>query len=923
MKHFQFLRPLTTAFLFALLGLNGCNFGTAPGGTEGEGLTGILVDSHSKVAANIRVRVYPDNPAALHKGAAVLPHTDSAVTNSLGRFEFKNLTPGTRYNLAASLSRGDTIFSLFIQNILYPGGRQDLGTKALAISGGITLRVQVNGSDATDSIVCSIAMSPFQALVSDSGICVLNGLPPGVFQITVTSPDFHVALSDAVTVVQGVLSNGGSLQITPIDEPITPATQYFGLRSSTAALWTFNAYGANSPPYSFTDIGPRGAALQSSVRMPLAVSPHGFAVEFENTTPPRRDYFLAPSDTAYDPNRTKWLTVEARVYLTTYPSTANAGSVGQVAGIIAGPKLLIGADGSLQASGLNKSVGESATMRYPRSAAGTVPLGKWVNLAMTVDVASSQLYAYVDGKPVQLTWPSTYSRGVGAPVPINNFTVGGSVFDQPFNGMLDEVRVSNAAVLGVGLPLIIPPLDSATILPNDSTSDPDDALKAWWDFEEGSGTQILDKSGNGHHGTLTGAATWATDGIYGKSLHLSGAGGVEIPASAAFEGLTDFTISTWVWQDIQTLDEPVFEFAQADSFPGTSLWVNTAGYQTVTPGSIYGNLNSTTWQATEILVPAGANSVAPLSQWNHIVMTYKSSTHVGRVYVNGTQRASATVPSNLVPSTFGKFYLGYRIPTSRADRKGATLRGRLDEIKIYGATLTSAQVEDLYAATPTLPRIAVVANADVTISSSVPGFSDVNGYSNKNRGKEGGMGPGSYDVNSTSRSLVHFKIPESYTDAKISKAVIRLTNQGWTKKNVTAPYRVDLHRMLKSWKEGTGSDVVANSATVDGATGLERFWGNQDGSEDWSQVLVGLNDIDAASLKASSLTKSPGDMAFWDFDVTELAKSWASDSTQNFGVIMVTDFPASNALVADYPVFNTRDVAVADSLKPLLILNGD
>ena len=28
---------------------------------------------------------------------------------------------------------------------------------------------------------------------------------------------------------------------------------------------------------------------------------------------------------------------------------------------------------------------------------------------------------------------------------------------------------------------------------------------AYWDFEEGGGTQVVDKSGNGHNGTITGS----------------------------------------------------------------------------------------------------------------------------------------------------------------------------------------------------------------------------------------------------------------------------------------------------------------------------------------------------------------------------------------------------------------------------------
>jgi hypothetical protein len=213
--------------------------------------------------------------------------------------------------------------------------------------------------------------------------------------------------------------------------------------------------------------------------------------------------------------------------------------------------------------------------------------------------------------------------------------------------------------------------------------------------------------------------------------------------------------------------------------------------------------------------------------------------------------------------------------------------------------------------------------ADANVAGPMPGYPDNNGLLNRNGGTIGTISSGAYDVYGGGRGLVRFAIPPQYTAANITRAVLRLTVKNWEIRNVHAPYRLDLHRLLKSWKEGAGTETnQVNSAQVDGITGRERFWGAQDGSEDWSEQLVGLKDNDAASAASATLSKPSGSMEAWSFDVTALAKAWAADSAGNFGVILVTGIPADNDAVFDFPIFYAKEAAVADSLKPTLILNG-
>lgn len=68
---------------------------------------------------------------------------------------------------------------------------------------------------------------------------------------------------------------------------------------------------------------------------------------------------------------------------------------------------------------------------------------------------------------------------------------------------------------------------------------------AVWSFEEGQGDQVLDSSGNGHHGMIVDGAKWNPNGKFGGAMEFDGVGSyVEVPASDAFD-LTEFTVELW------------------------------------------------------------------------------------------------------------------------------------------------------------------------------------------------------------------------------------------------------------------------------------------------------------------------------------------------------------------------------------------
>lgn len=146
------------------------------------------------------------------------------------------------------------------------------------------------------------------------------------------------------------------------------------------------------------------------------------------------------------------LTYEARIWLDAYPSASlwNGGSalIGQYTGL----KLMIDKDGRIQAAAQS---GDGADWFWypPVSDVGVVPLGRWVNVAVSAVRNGSQLYAYVDNVPVavynELTPGSTLRPSSTSQFP---FTIGNDGQDnQPFPGRVDEIRISKGLPLGPGV----------------------------------------------------------------------------------------------------------------------------------------------------------------------------------------------------------------------------------------------------------------------------------------------------------------------------------------------------------------------------------------------------------------------------------------------------------------------------------------
>jgi hypothetical protein len=206
-------------------------------------------------------------------------------------------------------------------------------------------------------------------------------------------------------------------------------------------------------------------------------------------------------------------------------------------------------------------------------------------------------------------------------------------------------------------------------------------LHARLSFDEGTGANAADASGNGHAGTLVGGASWAT-GKTGAAASLDGSTGyVALPAGLVTD-LADFTVAAWVYWKATRTWERLFDF-------GTG----TGQYMMLTPRAGSGNVRF----AVTLNTGVGEQSIEgagalPTGRWVHVAVTLAGGT--GTLYVDGvavgTNASMVHAPFRLGPTS--QNWIGRS--QYAADPH---LNGLVDDFRVYRGALTAAEVAALAA----------------------------------------------------------------------------------------------------------------------------------------------------------------------------------------------------------------------------------
>nr|CEL18799.1 Chitinase [Kibdelosporangium sp. MJ126-NF4]CTQ96348.1 Chitinase (EC 3.2.1.14) [Kibdelosporangium sp. MJ126-NF4] len=196
----------------------------------------------------------------------------------------------------------------------------------------------------------------------------------------------------------------------------------------------------------------------------------------------------------------------------------------------------------------------------------------------------------------------------------------------------------------------------------------DPSLVAAYSFDDGGGSALIDRTGKGHNGVLSGAS-WTT-GHTGGALSFNGVDNLVTVADAPDLRLSNaMTLEAWVrptnvtdWRTVVLKERPDnLSYGLYSSGPGySSAWFTSSGGDRSVNG------------------PALAANA-----WSHLAVTYDGTTL--RLYVNGDQAATAPAAGPMISST-SPLRLGGNLLWNEY------FAGQLDDVRVYNRALSAAEV---------------------------------------------------------------------------------------------------------------------------------------------------------------------------------------------------------------------------------------
>lgn len=553
-----------------------------------------------------------------------------AATDGQGRYSFKDLDSGT-YNLSASIRQGQDTLVAYRFNIEFKR-KLFLGTDTLVNPGRIEVKI-VSGGKPVSQVSCYIPGTSYIAISDKDGICMISDIAPGAYDVAFLHPTFSAGDVKQVTVRPGglVILDDVRAEIDPAKAPPTPENLSSEYDTATGLV---------SLHWGNVDV----SDLDGYV---LYRDTAGSVVASRLTTG-----FLIKDTVYQDPvygNLQDTSTRNLQYKIQSQDKQGNVSLFGVFPPIrVERPNLPARPDP------LNGATGVSVS-----------PLLSWApvsgaNVAYTV-------YLGLDPVPENIA---------GSGLTADSIRVSGLKKSSRYYW---RVAVENGGVKTAG------PIWSFTTGSEDPPKTYD--LVAYWDFNEGTGLILGDKSGHGHAGKIQGAE-W-TSGIEGKALSFDGVKDrVEVPFLSDLNA-SEFTLSAWIKTDEKGHSQSIIDRVTPDG----AKW----NYRMLIPNrndSIEGHpvprdvIESDTkdnFTSHWDYIAFGKTAVTD-GTWHQVVATQKD--RLFRIYVDGALDAEKTIAINAQTGTTQPLLLG-DCAFSQLDFH---FHGLMDEVRIYNRAQDSDEI---------------------------------------------------------------------------------------------------------------------------------------------------------------------------------------------------------------------------------------
>ncbi len=200
---------------------------------------------------------------------------------------------------------------------------------------------------------------------------------------------------------------------------------------------------------------------------------------------------------------------------------------------------------------------------------------------------------------------------------------------------------------------------------------------AAYSFDAGAGSQVADVSGAGIEMTLRNGATWSA-GRFGKA--------------ASFDGINDFAVANFASPSLNL----------AGGRFTISAWINprsNAGWQMIV-NKPHGSSHSSPYFDWSLHREMGtgkivaflgcdrqqraSSSATPLNAWTHVAVTYDGTSL--RHYINGVLDRTTALSCSVTNTNSMAIRIGANAGS------GEVMNGLIDDVRIYDATLSAAQI---------------------------------------------------------------------------------------------------------------------------------------------------------------------------------------------------------------------------------------
>jgi len=223
----------------------------------------------------------------------------------------------------------------------------------------------------------------------------------------------------------------------------------------------------------------------------------------------------------------------------------------------------------------------------------------------------------------------------------------------------------------------------------------DPNLLGWWKLDEGSGVNVLDRSGYGNHGKLMGDPQWVI-GYDGDALEFDGSGSYVDCGNAEVLNVGVFSVAFWFNTPITQGWNHMVSRGGHESASAVNWGVMMQGNE---ERILFESFNDTAWP--------GIRADTTIGEWHHVVATYDGDTM--QLYHDGIL-AETTSGAGMLLDQSRPFLIGAR---SDAGIAGAFFNGSIDDVRIYNKVLTPDDINEVMRGDPTLASNAKPINGSI------------------------------------------------------------------------------------------------------------------------------------------------------------------------------------------------------------------